>query len=249
MRLALISDIHGNKVALEAVLDAIATEKIEHIVCLGDVAASGSQPQQTVERLKELGCPIVMGNTDANLLHPLFAPKDDIFRQYAQDIDLWCSQQLSTAEKAFMNTFQATIEYPLDNGKILLGYHGSPRSYHERIQPMTPEEQLDEIFSGSHTAIMAGGHTHMQMLRRYKDSLIVNPGSVGLALDRVSPLNEARNPPWGEYAIIEIEGDKLIVELHRTPFDIQAFVQTIRTSGMPHADWLASEWGTDQASA
>jgi hypothetical protein len=82
----------------------------------------------------------------------------------------------------------------------------------------------------------------MQMLRRYKDGLIVNPGSVGLALDRVSPLDKIRNPPWGEYAIIETEGSKLRVELHRIPFDIHAFIQAIQTSGMPHADWLAGEW-------
>ena len=249
MRLALISDIHGNKVALEAVLDAIATEKIEHIVCLGDVAASGPQPQQTVERLKELGCPIVMGNTDATLLSPQFAPTDDMFQQYSQDIDLWDSQQLSAADKAFMSTFQPTIEYPLDDGKVLLCYHGSPRSYNERILPITSEEQLDEAFSGFHAAIMAGGHTHMQMLRRYKDGLIMNPGSVGLALDRVSPLDVVRNPPWGEYAIIEAEGNKLTIELHRIPFDIQAFIQTIHTCGMPHADWLADEWNAGQASA
>lgn len=242
MRLAIISDIHGNKVALDAVLDAIATEKIEHIVCLGDVAASGPQPQQVVARLKELGCPIVMGNTDASLLHPVFTPTDDTFRQYSQDIDLWCSQQLSDDDKVFMRTFQPTIEYPLDDNKVLLAYHGSPRSYNERIQPTTPEEQLDETFSGSHAAIMAGGHTHMQMLRRYKDGIIMNPGSVGLALDRVSPLDEIHNPPWSEYAIIEAEGSKLTVELHRIPFDIQAFIQTIRASGMPHADWLANEW-------
>jgi predicted phosphodiesterase len=249
MQLALISDIHGNKIALEAVLDAIATEGIEHIVCLGDVAASGPQPQQVVERLRELGCPIVMGNTDADLLNPHFEATDDTFKQYIQDIDLWCSQQLSDADKTFMHTFQPTIEYPLDDGKVLLAYHGSPRSFHERIQPITPEEQLDEAFSGSSAAIMAGGHTHMQMVRRYKDGLIINPGSVGLALDRASPLEEIHNPPWGEYAIIEVAGHKLTVELHRIPFDIQTFVQTIRTSGMPHADWLADEWIADQASA
>ena len=242
MRLALISDIHGNKVALEAVLDAIALQKIEHIVCLGDVAASGPQPQQVVEQLRTLGCPIVMGNTDTKLLNPKFKETDDIFQQYSQTIDLWCSQQLSDADKAFINTFQPTIEHPLDNGKILLAYHGSPRSYNEHIHPTTPQEQLDEAFAGFSATIFAGGHTHMQMFRRYKDGIIVNPGSVGLALDRAFPSDEIRNPSWGEYAIIEAEGNKLTVELHRIPFDIQAFIQAIRTSGMPHADWLANEW-------
>lgn len=242
MRLAIISDIHGNKTALEAVLNAIATQKIERIVCLGDVAASGPEPRQVVERLKELGCPVVMGNTDDWLLNPQLKEKPHSSQRYIQDIDLWCSQQFSSSDQEYLRTFQSIIEYPLGDEKILLAYHGSPRSYNEQIQPTTPEKVLDQAFANSHAFIMAGGHTHMQMLRRYKDSLILNPGSVGLALDRVSPLEEVRNPAWAEYAIIDIEGNALHVELLRTPFDSQAFIQTIRVSGMPHAEWLAGEW-------
>ncbi len=70
MRLALISDIHGNNVALEAVLTAISTQNITQVICLGDVASTGPQPCEVIKRLREIGCPVVMGNMDVWLLQP-----------------------------------------------------------------------------------------------------------------------------------------------------------------------------------
>ena len=70
MRIAIIANIHANRVALDAVLADIEALRPEQIVCLGDVAATGPQPRQAVERLRALGCPVVMGNADAWLLDP-----------------------------------------------------------------------------------------------------------------------------------------------------------------------------------
>ncbi|HEV2580280.1 MAG TPA: metallophosphoesterase family protein [Ktedonobacteraceae bacterium] len=243
MRLAVISDMHGNAIALDAVLAEIKTEGIDHIVCLGDVAATGPQPRQVIERLKALGCLVVMGNTDAWLLSPEIKETGDEFSRKIEDIDLWCAQQLSAGDKAYLQTFQPTITYALERSKSLLGYHGSPLSFHEQILPITPQEDLDQAFAGCHANILAGGHTHLQMFRRYRDMLIINPGSVGLAYDPVYPLDEARNPPWAEYAVVNVTEGKLSVELRRTPFDVRTFAETIVESGMPHAEWLAKDWG------
>ena len=242
MRLAIISDIHGNFVALEAVLAAIEAQNIEHIICLGDVAATGPQPQQVIARLRSLNCPVVMGNTDAWLLEPQLKETDDIFAQRLQDIEFWGAQQLSTVDKQYLQTFQPTIEYPLTEGKKLLGYHGSPLSFHDIILPTTPDEELNKFFEGYQASLLVGGHTHTQMFRRYRDMLVLNPGSVGLPIDRVWPRDEIRNPPWAEYAIIQSDGNLLNVELHRTPFNVQAFIQAVLASGMPHAEWLANDW-------
>ncbi|HLH61762.1 MAG TPA: metallophosphoesterase family protein [Ktedonobacteraceae bacterium] len=242
MRLALISDIHGNAVALDAVLDALAKQRVDSIVCLGDVAASGPQPCQVIERLRSIGCPVVMGNTDDWLLEPQLREKNDDFGRHLQDVELWDSQQLSSADREYLRSFQPTLEIPLVDGKLLLCYHGSPRSYREGIVATTPEDELDQIFAGQQAAIMAGGHTHMQMFRRYKDALIVNPGSVGLAIDRVSPFEEIRNAAWAEYAIIDAGNGLLSIELHRLPFDFQVVIEAVRLSGMPHAEWWISEW-------
>lgn len=89
---------------------------------------------------------------------------------------------------------------------------------------------------------MAGGHTHEQMLRRYKGTIVLNPGSVGLPFERGPGADEARNPPWAEYAVVSHEHGALRVELRRVPIDIGAVVCAIRESGMPHAELLAQDW-------
>ncbi len=69
-KIAIFSDIHGNLPALEAVLAAVAGEGVERLVCLGDLATLGPQPHEVIARVRALGCPVVMGNTDATLLSP-----------------------------------------------------------------------------------------------------------------------------------------------------------------------------------
>ena len=245
MPVAILSDIHGNLQALEAVLAALAHRKITEIICLGDVAASGPQPREVLARLKKLACPVVLGNTDDWLLQPQPEQHEDEIRQRSEDIELWGAQQLGEDEKAYIRTFQPTLRYPLGDGKTLLAYHGSPRSYKEQLLPTTPESQLDEIFTNAQEAVFAGGHTHTQMFRRYRDRLLLNPGSVGLAMDRVFPFEEVRNPPWTEFVIVESGDGGLRVELLRVPFDVQTFLKTLRASDMPHAEWAASEWDVD----
>ncbi len=245
MRLALISDIHGNLVALETVLAAIAQSNIDTILCLGDVAMGGPQPKEVIERLQQLGCPVVMGNTDARLLTIEPEQLEDIHDQMSHDIALWCAQQLTDAHKAYIQTFQPTITYNLPYNKVLLAYHGSPRSFKEILKSATPDEVLEEAFAGFHADIMVGGHTHAQMFRRFKDILVLNPGSVGSAIDRVSPWNEVHSAPWAEYAILDTEKNDLHVELFRLPFDIDKFLAIALASGMPHAEWYASEWNKE----
>ena len=246
MRLALISDIHGNLIALEAVLAEIAQQNIahdsQHILCLGDVAAFGPQPLQVLARLQSIGCPVVMGNTDAELLNPsLLQPANEPGNRW-EDIGRWCAQQLTEVDKAYISSFQPTISYPFLDGKTLLAYHGSPRSFSELLRPTTSEEDLEQAFAGYNAHIMVGGHTHMQMFRRHKDMLILNPGSVGFGMDRVPPLAEMHHPAWAEYAILCIKDNTLSVELHRTPFDTNLLLKAIQSSGTPHAKWLVNTW-------
>ena len=242
MRVALISDIHGNLVALETVLSAIAQRNIDTILCLGDVAAGGPQAGEVIERLQQLDCPVVMGNTDAKLLTIQPKQLENVYSQNVHDIDVWCAQQLTDAHKAYIQTFRPTLTHALPHNRVLLAYHGSPRSFKELLLPTTPDEVLEEAFAGFQADIMVGGHTHMQMFRRYKDILVLNPGSVGASIDRFAPLEKVRNALWTEYAILDTTYNDLHVELFRVPFDIEKFIAITLASGMPHAEWSADEW-------
>jgi predicted phosphodiesterase len=243
MRLALIADIHGNLPALEAVLEEIERDGVDEIVCLGDVAL-GPQPAETVERLRDLGCPVVMGNWDAWSFQEM--PRlDGELGQVLRDQLAWSSEQLSAADERYVRGFDDTVELELGGGAQLLGFHGSPRSFVDMILATTPDDEVEGMLGGRTPLVLAGGHTHFQLFRRFAESAIVNPGSVGLPFRRgdtgVMPIS-----PWAEYGLVDYEDDRLGVQLRRTPFDVDGFLSRMLASGMPHAEWWAELW-TDEA--
>jgi predicted phosphodiesterase len=242
MRIALIADIHGNLPALDAVLDNSARSGVDVMVCLGDVAAFGPSPGEVVARLRAIGCPIVLGDADAELFAP-GPPAEDETLRHLRDIDAWSAARLGESGRAYLTALPKTLAIPLDGGETLLAYHGSPRSYKDRILATTSDDDLAAWFDGHGATVYAGGHTHLQLLRRYRDALVVNPGSVGLAYDRVPiPGATVRNPAWAEYAILTVAGACVSVDLRRVPFDVAALVRTARERAMPHAQWWGADW-------
>jgi putative phosphoesterase len=226
MRIAIFSDIHGNDVAFEAALTAIEREEPDQIVCLGDVVVSGPQPREALARLQALDCPVVMGNTDDWVLSPTpFTIR---------------SEQLTATDKTFIRTFQPTVTVELNNGRSLLCCHGSPRSYNEGIFADTSKDKLAEILTDVNVTAVFSGHTHVPLLRRFENTLLVNPGSVGLPFIKVG--EQVINPPWAEYAILTSQGDQLDISLRRVAVDITAVIQAAYESNMPHVEWWANEW-------
>jgi predicted phosphodiesterase len=238
MRIGLLADIHGNPLALETVLAELAREPLDQLVCLGDVAALGPQPGEALARLRALGCPVVMGNTDAWLLAPPSAiDGDHIDRAITQ----WTIAQLTDDDRAYIASFPPTIELALGNGRTLLCFHGSPRSYDDVIVPTTPDDELRAMLRDTQATILAGGHTHIQMLRRHGDAHLINVGSVGLA-GVGAATQKNRHVRWAEYAVVDSAGDRLEISLRRTPLDVEQMVAVARTSGMPEVEWWAGLW-------
>jgi predicted phosphodiesterase len=159
MRIALISDIHGNCFALDAALADLRSQPVDQIICLGDALQGGAQPAETAARLRELGCPIVMGNTDARLL----AEENDTAEETTspqREVRAWTRSQLAADDLAFIRGFQPTVEVALDGGQRLLRFHGSPTSYNDILLPSTPGEEWERLLGPYAPAIMVGGHTH-----------------------------------------------------------------------------------------
>lgn len=241
MRLGLISDLHGNLSALEAVLGELEREGVDRIVCLGDVAV-GPLPSETLNRVRDLGCPVVMGNWDAAFVAGL-PPATDELSQMLNEINGWWSEQLTDEDREFTRSFVPTLELELD-GLPVLCFHGSPRSFDEMLVATTPDGELEGMFPGPRPPLLIGGHTHLQLIRRFDASLIVNPGSVGLPF-RDWPPKRVRISPWAEYGVVDVEGGQVRVDLRRTPFDVAGYLSMSRASGMPHAEWWADCWVTE----
>ncbi len=242
MRIALISDIHANRIALDAALREISAQHVDRIICLGDVATTGPQPRQVVEELRARNIACVMGNGDSFLAgESVEAPSVEDARKVV-DIAEWCRDQISSSDLDFIRAFQKTIRVELGAGALLLCFHGTPRSNTEIIRATTPDAEFEEKL-GERAAVMAGGHTHTQMLRRYKTSLIINPGSIGLPFEFLAPEGKDRNPPWAEYAVVNWQDGTLDIDFRRVPYDTAPLFQAARSCGMPHAEWWLSDWG------
>jgi predicted phosphodiesterase len=242
MRLALIADIHGNLPALDQVLADLHRDGIDQIVCLGDVAV-GPQPVETLERLRQLACPMIMGNWDACMLGD--EPKvDGELGEMLVDACTWSTEQLSAAQREYMQGFRDTLELRLDDETTLLAFHGSPRSFDDEIIATTPDEELGEMLAGHDASVYAGGHTHFQLFRRYGESVVLNVGSVGQAFRR-RRRGVMRISPWAEYCVVGRAEGRLAVELRRAPIDIELFIRTMLESGMPHAAWWADHWAPE----
>src|SRR5262249_42007698 len=138
MRLAVISDMHGNCIALDAVLADAQRNGVDQYVCLGDVSQGGPQPVEVLVRLRELGCPLVKGNGDHWLLTGEVSENEGIPPERLRKMDearLWSLAQLSEEDRAFMQAFKPTVEIALEGGKRLLCCHGSPTSFDDIIFP------------------------------------------------------------------------------------------------------------------
>jgi predicted phosphodiesterase len=239
MLLGLISDIHGNLLALEAVLAELEREPLDRLVCLGDVVA-GPRANEALARIRGLGCPVIMGNWDAWSIDGMPQPTSSVEEKlYA--IGAYWADRLDDEDRDFIRSFVPTLELELEPEKTLLCFHGSPSSFDHWIVATTPDEEVARMLAGRKAPVMAGGHTHLQMVRRYSDSLFLNPGSVGLPFELWSP-EDVRIAPRAEYALLTSADGRLAVELRRTTYDVEAHLRSGLESGMPHADWWAASW-------
>ena len=237
MRLALISDQHGNDVAFRAVLADVERLGVDEIVCLGDVVQGGTEPAETLDRLAALGCETVLGNADAFLLEvPSDSPEPVTERQL--EVRDWTLSQLSSSHLEQMRSFAPVVRRELDGVPLLL-FHGSPHSYDDVLLPELAGEAL-EPFLGHGAVLLAGGHTHLQWTRRIGDALYINPGSVGISYDRHADPPVLRT--LAEWALVTVADGAVGVEFRQVPYAVEDAQAAALQSGRPHADEWAAQW-------
>ena len=212
MKVMVISDLHANLAALEAV----TREAFDRLICLGDLVGYGPAPTEVIRFIREHAFVAIRGNHDNAL---------------ALDVDCQCSpanKPLAEATLAYhrtvlrgedlnwLRTLPISAEFKLD-GYRFAAFHGTPRDplYGYEITPDLPDEQLREEIDGVRADFILLGHTHLPMVRGIGSRVVVNAGSVGQPRDGI---------PEASYAIIE-DG---IVELKRCGYDLHRTVEALR---------------------
>jgi putative phosphoesterase len=242
MKIALISDIHGNLTAFNAVLKDIRQQRVDKIICLGDVATIGPQPQEVIMKLRELGCVCIMGNHEKALLDMESAQDFQIPEPLVPGL-YWCLEKLQEEDLEFLSDFKLTYELKLDGELSLLCFHGSPNSTTHTIHSTTPISECRRMLGEAKYAVFAGGHTHIQMIRGYDASIFINPGSVGGAFPR--PFSKKETPflqPWAGYALLHFRNNSAIAELRQIPFNTLELQQIVAESDIPVKNWWLEQY-------
>jgi predicted phosphodiesterase len=237
MRIALLSDMHGNAVAFRAALADLEERRPDLIVSLGDVAQGGPQPRECIELLQELGCPSVFGNSDEFLLtldlgnEPV---EDEERRERLLETARWSREQLGADGLAFLESFEPTV-----SAGRLLCCHATPVSNEDVVLPATPREDVEPALAGLDADAVAAGHVHLQWLRRFGTKLWFCVGSVGLVYEHKEPLDEVPFEPFSEYALVD---DDLGVQFRRIPFDVEQLIDSARRQDFPDVDRWGAMW-------
>lgn len=238
MKIAVISDIHGNMQAFESVLADIKEEKCDKIFCLGDLAMAGPEPDKTIDKVKELvkspNFVIIQGNTDEYLGQNSQAMADKIKNAnpvmgaaYVADL-----KGIKPENIEFLKNLPPQKKIEISGVTILL-VHGSPRANNENIFPGMPVEKVEEMIKGTEAELIFCGHTHQPCgYQTNTKQTVVNVGSVG------RPLSEV---PKACYAILEISANgEFYVEHRNVSYDKETASKILAARRFDGADKLAA---------
>lgn len=230
-RIIVLSDVHGNAVALAAVRAALRSEKPDLVAVAGDLVLNGPDPSGTVDLLREMeadGAAIVSGNTDIAVADFDYAAAfpwlTDGVPEVFQAATEWAHDELGDERIAWLRRLPSERRFRADDGTMILVCHASPGSqtagFDQELEPSVTIERT----ARTDARVIACGHTHIAEVRDLGWKLIVNAGSAGYAFD---------GDPTASWARIDIDDGQIKAEIKRTEFDALAVANAISARGLP----------------
>jgi predicted phosphodiesterase len=230
VRIAVVSDIHGSLRALEAVVRDLHEHSPDIVMQGGDLAVNGPRPAEVIDRVRELGWPGVVGNTDELLWNPDARVEQErrapalhnLLTVLFEHTGPATGQMIGPDRLAWLQTLPE--EQRVDDHLLI---HASPGDLWRAPMPDVDDATLAGVFGGLGAATVVHGHIHRPYVRRIGELTVVNSGSVGLPWD---------GDPRAAYVLIE--NGKASVQ--RVEYDVEGEIGDLARSGYPFADWLAA---------
>ncbi len=230
-RVAVLSDVHGNLVALEATLAAIRAETPDAILVAGDLVLNGPDPAGSVEALRAMqadGARIVSGNTDIAVADfdfgAAFPWYQDGVPEAVRIAAEWAHDALSDEQLDWLRGLPSERRLRIDDDALLLVVHASPGSQTRGFDQALDANVIFERAAETDARVICVGHTHVPEVRDLGWKVIVNDGSAGYVFD---------GDPTASWALVTIEGGEVAADIRRTPFDALAVANAISARGLP----------------
>ncbi len=233
MRVAIVSDIHANWQALEAVLEDMKKQGCQRVLCLGDLAMAGPQPKEVIDFVRcQDNWTVIQGNTDKLIgdysqetVDKLKSAFPVMANALMDDVNI-----LEEDKKEYLKNLPAQKELEIEDIKVLL-VHGSPRRNNEDILPDVPLAQIEEILQGVDADLIFCGHTHVPCgYQTDSRKTLVNVGSVG------RPMTEN---PQSCYVVADFNNGGFSVEHRFVDYDRETASEFMKARGFDGCEALA----------
>ncbi|HEV1286134.1 MAG TPA: metallophosphoesterase family protein [Bryobacteraceae bacterium] len=224
MRIAIVSDIHANPTAFEAVLADLRETAPDVIFHGGDLANGGSNPAEIVDRIRDLGWPGVVGNTDEMLFRPEslvdFMGQSPLFA-VIEEMAAWEREALGAERLEWLRG----LAFKQVHGPMAL-VHASPESCWRSPMPEATDAELEKVYSPLGQPVAVYGHVHRSFVRKVSSMTVVNTGSASLSHD-------------GDQRAAYLLLDDETPTIRRVDHDVDRELKALASCGLPHADWIA----------
>lgn len=227
MRTAVVSDIHGNRTALAAVLADLQQVSPDLIVHGGDLAASGSHDAEVIDQVRSLGWPGVHGNTDEMLWMPerlaKLAAQSPKLKNLLDTLGEMIPQMRASLGEDRVHWLQSLPKRYVHESVTVV--HASPDDCWKSPMLEASDEELESVYGSLNAPIVVYGHIHRPFVRQLKNFTVANSGSVSLAYD---------GDPRAKYLLIDDQN----ITIRRVEYDIDKAADDLMNSGLPYAAWL-----------
>jgi putative phosphoesterase len=228
MRIAIVSDIHGNRTAFEAVLADLRLTAPDLVLHGGDLPHGGASPAEIVDRIRDLGWPGVLGNTDEMLFRP--GALEEFASQSSAPPSLWTAiREVAAATREALGHKRIAWLRGLPriwvHGPVAV-VHASPESTWRAPMPEASDAELQSVYGLLGQPIAVYGHIHRSYIRSVAGMIVANTGSVSLSYD-------------GDRRAAYLLIDELKPAIRRVEYDVDMEFKALAECGFPHADWTA----------
>ena len=230
-RIAVLSDIHGNSVALEAVQKVLKREKPDFVLVAGDLVLNGPDPNGAIDALRALesdGGFIVSGNTDIAVADFDYGAA---FPQYQDGVPEaitaaaeWAHDELGDDQLAWLRRLPAERRIRAGDDQLILVVHASPGSQTRGFDQALDANVIFERAAATDARVICVGHTHLPEVRDLGWKVIVNGGSAGYVFD---------GDPTASWAMVTVDGAEVSAQIRRTEFDVLSVANAISARGLP----------------
>lgn len=222
MILGVISDVHANVLALEAAVAAMRQRGVDNIICLGDLVGYGPSPNETIDMIREEGIICTLGAADERIAFD-FARARKPRAGVADQILEWTREVIEPRHVEYLRSLPVQRRLTTAAGRLRY-FHGSPETPGERLNLNQDPVSLMNLLERNRCNIMIAGATHVPFYRQVGEGYVLNPGSVGLALN---------GEPGADYAVLTIDDGMINVRMDKVEYDFAAVAFDIIAWGLP----------------